>query len=374
MKVKPAGIIGKPFAEFFCANNSWVADKIKEVEAENTSFEMLDAEMTFDGERVSVNVTIQPLMSTEGKKLGAMLMLEDISAEKRMKSTMSRYMDPGIAARLMGSGKEEDILGGKSAVATIMFTDIRGFTPITESLGAQGTVGFLNDYFTLMVEEISKLDGMLDKFIGDAIMACFGLPIPHDDDEDRAVRAAVNMVRSLWAWNIERKSKGQLPADMGIGLNTDEVVSGNIGSPKRMNYTLIGDGVNLAARLESACKQYGARILISENTFRKLKGTYRIRDIDDVVVIGKSEPVGVHEVLDYHTDESFPNLMDVVNHFREGRKHYRAGHWDKAAHAFEECLKANDSDKLSKVYIERCAMLKAEPPREWDGVWRLTSK
>ena len=119
-----------------------------------------------------------------------MLMLEDISTEKRMKSTMSRYMDPGIAAQLMGSGEQEDILGGKSAVATVMFTDIRGFTPITESLGAQGTVGFLNDYFTLMVEEIAKLDGMLDKFIGDAIMAAFGLPIPHDDDEDRAVRAA----------------------------------------------------------------------------------------------------------------------------------------------------------------------------------------
>ena len=374
MKVNPAEIIEKPFAEFFGGANSWVADRIKEVEASNASFEMLDSEMEFSGEKVSVNVTIQPLMSAEEKKLGSMLMLEDISAEKRMKSTMARYMDPGIAARLMGSGREEDILGGKSAVATIMFTDIRGFTPITESLGAQGTVGFLNDYFTLMVEEISKLDGMLDKFIGDAIMACFGLPIPHDDDEDRAVRAAVNMVRSLWAWNVERKSKGQLPADMGIGLNTDEVVSGNIGSPKRMNYTLIGDGVNLAARLESACKQYGARILISENTFRKLKGTYRIRDIDDVIVIGKSEPVGVYEVLDYHTDETFPNLMDVVNHFREGRKHYRAGHWDKATRAFEECLKANENDKLSKVYIERCATLKAEPPAEWDGVWRMTKK
>ena len=262
--------------------------------------------MAFDGEKVSVNVTIEPLVSTEGKKLGSMIMLEDISAEKRMKSTMARYMDPGIAAQLMGSGKEDDILGGKSAVATIMFTDIRGFTPITESLGAQGTVGFLNDYFTLMVEEISKPDGMLDKFIGDAIMACFGLPIPHDDDEDRAARTAINMIKSLWAWNVERKAKGQLPADMGIGLNTDEVVSGNIGSPKRMNYTLIGDGVNLAARLESACKQYGARILISENTFKKLKGTYRIRDIDDVVVIGKSEPVGVYEILDYHDDDDVP--------------------------------------------------------------------
>ena len=374
MKVKAADIIDKPFAEFFTGANAWVVEKSKEVQENTTSFEMMDAEMEFKGEKATVNVTLQPLMSTEGKKLGAMLMLEDISTEKRMKSTMSRYMDPGIAAQLMGSGKQEDILGGKSAMATIMFTDIRGFTPITESLGAQGTVGFLNDYFTLMVEEISKQDGMLDKFIGDAIMAAFGLPMPHDDDEDRAVRAAINMIKSLWNWNIERKSKGQLPADMGIGLNTDEVVSGNIGSPKRMNYTLIGDGVNTAARLESACKQYGARILISDNTFKKLKGTYRVRDIDDVVVIGKSLPVGVYEVLDYHSDETFPNLMDVVNHFREGRKHYKVAHWDQAIRSFQECLKANDKDKLSKTYIERCEMLKAETPKDWDGVWRMTSK
>ncbi len=374
MKVKAADIISKKFSEFFGGANSWVAEKVKEIEETNASFEMMDAEMEFGGQKASVNIALQPLMSAEGKKLGEMLMLEDISAEKRMKSTMSRYMDPGIAARLMGSGQQEDILGGKSQLATIMFTDIRGFTPITESLGAQGTVGFLNDYFTLMVEEISKLDGMLDKFIGDAIMAAFGLPIPHDDDEDRAVRASINMIKSLWHWNIERKSKGQLPADMGIGLNTDEVVSGNIGSPKRMNYTLIGDGVNLAARLESACKQYGARILISDNTFKKLKGTYRIRDIDDVVVIGKTQPVGVYEVLDYHTDETFPNLMEVVNHFKDGRKHYRAGNWDKAVLSFQECLKANDHDKLSKVYIERCELMKAEPPSDWGGVWRMTSK
>jgi adenylate cyclase len=372
MQVREEDILSIPFAEFFIGANGWVAEKIQETG--DGIFELMDAEMEFGGQKVSVNLTVQPLVSTDGKMLGSMVMLEDISAEKRMKSTMSRYMDPGIAARLMESGKQEDILGGKSAVATIMFTDIRGFTPITESLGAQGTVGFLNDYFTLMVEEISKVDGMLDKFIGDAIMAAFGLPIPHDDDEDRATRAAIAMIKTLWTWNIERKARGQLPADMGIGINTDEVVSGNIGSPKRMNYTLIGDGVNLAARLESACKQYGARILISENTFRKLKGTYRIRDIDDVVVKGKTKPVGVYEVLDYHNDETFPNLMDVVNHFREGRKHYRAANWDGAIRAFEECLKANEQDKLSRIYIERCELLKAAPPPDWDGVWRMTSK
>ncbi len=374
LKVEAADILSKPFAEFFTGANGWVADKVREAGESNASFEMMDAEMEFDGQKASVNVTIQPLLSTEGKKLGAMLMLEDISTEKRMKSTMSRYMDPGIAAQLMESGRQDDILGGKSAVATIMFTDIRGFTPITESLGAQGTVGFLNDYFTLMVEEISRQDGMLDKFIGDAIMAAFGLPIAHDDDEDRATRAAIAMIKTLWTWNVERKAKGLLPADMGIGINTDEVVSGNIGSPKRMNYTLIGDGVNLAARLESACKQYGARILISDNTFRKLRGTYRIRDIDDVVVKGKTQPVGVYEVLDYHTDDTFPHLMDVVNHFREGRKHYRAGSWDRAIRSFNECLAANDGDKLSKVYIDRCELLKANPPVDWDGVWRMTSK
>ncbi len=374
MKIRAADILGKSFGEFFVDANAWVAAKIKEVAETNISFEMMDAEMEFDGRQVSCNATIQPLVTLEGKRLGTMLMVEDISAEKRMKSTMSRYMDPGIAAQLMGSGKQDELLGGRSAVATIMFTDIRGFTPITESLGAQGTVGFLNDYFTLMVEEISKLDGMLDKFIGDAIMAAFGLPIPHDDDEDRAVRASINMVKTLWNWNIERKAKGQLPADMGIGLNTDEVVSGNIGSPKRMNYTLIGDGVNLAARLESSCKQYGARIVISDNTFKKLKGTYRVRDIDEVVVVGKTQPIGVYEVLDYHSDETFPNLMDVVNHFREGRKHYKVAHWDQAIRSFQECLKANDKDKLSKTYIERCEMLKAETPKDWDGVWRMTSK
>ncbi len=264
--------------------------------------------------KVSVNVTVQPLVSQEEhggtKNIGTMLMIEDVSGEKRMKSTMSRYMDPRLADQLLAGG--EDLLGGKSVVATVLFSDVRSFTTITEELGAQGTVTLLNEYFTLMVDCIQKHGGMLDKFIGDAIMAVFGLPLPHEDDEDRALRASIGMMAELRKWNAERAAAGKKPVEIGVGLNTDNIVSGNIGSPKRMDYTVIGDGVNLASRLESACKQYGAGILISENTYKRLKGTYRVRDVDLVVVKGKTEPVAVFEVLDYHTEESFPNLTDFL--------------------------------------------------------------
>jgi adenylate cyclase len=321
---------------------------------------------------VRLGINVQPLMSAEGKKLGSMVMIEDISSEKRMKSTMARYMDPGLADQLLASGAEA--LGGRSVPVTILFSDVRGFTTLSENLGPQGIVSVLNEYFTIMVDCITREGGMLDKFIGDAIMAEFGLPVPHDDDEDRAVRAAISMMRDMNTWNAQRASNGLLTIDMGIGLNTGEVVSGNIGSPKRMDYTVIGDGVNLAARLESACKQYAAHILVSENTIKKLKGTYRTREVDLVVVKGKTLPVGVHEVLDYHTDESFPNMMDCVNQFRAGIKHYRDGNWDRAIGGFQEALKANASDKLSHIYIERCEHLKAEPPEKWDGVYVMKSK
>jgi len=226
-----------------------------------------------------------------------------------------------------------------------------------------------------MVDCILQDGGMLDKFIGDAIMAVFGLPIPHDDDEDRAVRASISMLNHLKEWNRERVKECKKPVRIGIGLNTDTVVSGNIGSPKRMDYTLIGDGVNLASRLESACKQYFAQILISENTYKKLRGTYRTRDIDRVIVKGKTAPVNIYEVLDYHDDETFPNMMEAVNYFNEGIRNYRGARFDKSAKLFSEALRLNPEDKLARMYIERCELLIKQPPEgEWDGVWKMTSK
>ena len=320
-----------------------------------------------------MNLTLQPLLSAEQKRIGTLLLLENISNEKRLKSTMSRYMDPGIAAQMLASGAE--MLGGKSVMATILFSDIRSFTTITEQLGAQGTVALLNEYFTLMVDCIQREDGMLDKFIGDAIMAAFGIPVGHEDDTDRAVRTAIAMMRELSLWNRQRVAEGKLPVDIGIGLNTDNVVSGNIGSKKRMDYTIIGDGVNLAARLESACKQYGAHILISEFTNKMLRSTYYSRELDLVVVKGKTKPVAIHEILDYHTEESYPNMIDALRYFRSGLVKYRQMKWQDAIGEFREVLALNDHDKAALMYIGRCEHFIATPPSEnWDGVWVMESK
>ncbi len=328
----------------------------------------------FRAGKLSANVSVLPLRNSEGKALGSMLMIEDISNEKRMKSTMTRYMDPGVADQLLSDTSGEELLGGKSSEITVLFSDIRSFTTISEALGAQGTVKMLNEYFTIMVDCITRQGGMLDKFIGDAIMAGFGIPVSYPDNEDRALRAALSMITELWEWNKLRAARGQPPLEHGIGLNTGQIVSGNIGSPKRMDYTMIGDAVNLASRLESATKQYHARILISQFTRAKLRGTYRMRDVDLVIVKGKTEPVGVHEVLDYHTDESFPNLMDVVNQFNAGVKEYRKGDFTRALGYFNEALKANAHDELSTLYVERCNILLKAPPKDWNGVWVLGSK
>lgn len=368
-------VTNKPLADLLGEDSAWVPEQVERARTAEDALSLPDATVTLAGTSRSVNATFMPLRAADAEKsLGSMLMFEDISTEKRMKSTMARYMDPVIAAQML-ENDGRDLLGGVNAEATIMFTDVRGFTTITEEYGAQGTVNFLNTYFSLMVECISQEGGMLDKFIGDAIMACFGLPVPHDDDPDRAVRTAISMIRTLHTWNNERRDQGLKTIDMGVGLNTDTVVSGNIGSPKRMDYTVIGDGVNLASRLESACKSYSARILASESTVSQLKGTYRMRDIDLVVVKGKTQPVRVFEILDYYTPESFPNLGDVVGYFNDGMQSYRAGNWDQALGRFTKCLDLNPNDQLSATYVQRCKTLQASPPSApWDGIWVMKDK
>ena len=372
-RARSRDVIDHPAAELFSGSSSWLAERLSQVRSDGEPASLEDVELDIEGHPTSANINLLPLRSVGGEAMGSMLMIEDISQEKRMKGTMARYMDPLIADSLMHEGA--NALGGQESEATVLFSDIRGFTTFTESLGAQGTVSLLNAYFSLMVDCLQQEGGILDKFIGDAVMAVFGLPRPGNDDADRAVRTALAMLTSLQGFNHGREQEGLLPIRIGIGLHTDAVVSGNIGSPKRMNYTVIGDGVNLAARLESACKQYGAQLLISESTRSRLRGTYRMREADRVVVKGKTEPVVIHELLDFQNEASFPAAVEVLGHYRDGLERYRAARFQEAIRCFRQALALHPQDRLSSLYAERCSHYLSNPPGDdWDGIWVLKEK
>ena len=376
VKISSEENLGKPLSDVLDEQNSWLVDQVNKVRETGETENLEDADLiTGDGSQVSANIALQPMISGEGENIGALILVEDISSEKRVRSTMSRYMDPQLANQLLEEGDGQAMLGGKAAEATVLFTDIRSFTTIAEALGPQDTVSMLNEYFEIMVACITDAGGMLDKFIGDAMMAGFGVPLPTEDAADAAVRSSIAMISELRKWNADRLKTDKMPVGMGVGVNTDNVVTGNIGSSKRMDFTMIGDGVNLAARLEGSCKTYGAQIIISEFTQTKLKGIYALRELDRIVVKGKTEPVSIFEVLDFHDDETFPARMDVVGHFTEGLAHYRNTKFDDAIKSFKAALDANSEDVPSKLYIERCELFKkSPPPKDWSGEWVMTEK
>ena len=373
-KARDSDIVGRLAPEFFTQQNAWIEEKIAKVVATDKPEVTMDTEVTLnERDKVSVNLTAVPLKGAKGEKFGTMLVFEDITSEKRVKSTMSRYMAKELAEKLIASGGEA--LGGVCQTASVLFSDIRSFTSLSEALGPQETVAMLNEYFTVMVDCVFREGGILDKFIGDAMMALFGVPFKKEDDADRAVKTGVAMLRELKALNDRRTAAGKRQIHIGIGINTDEVVSGNIGSMKRMDYTAIGDGVNLASRLESSCKTYGASLIISEFTKESLSLDFKMREIDKVVVKGKTEPVAIFEVLEQYDEDTFPNVSEVIQVFNQALKSYRLQDWQGGLKAFQDVLQLNPNDLLSQMYISRCQHFLANPPGEdWNGVWVMTTK
>lgn len=367
-------IIGISADEYFSGKNAWIIENIDRVIETGKPYLAMDAEFFIsDGKKVSVNLMVVPLINIKNESIGSMLVFEDITKEKRLKSTMARYMTKELAEKLLEAG--DAMLGGQAQVATVLFSDIRSFTAISERVGAQETVSMLNEYFTVMVDIIFNYGGILDKYIGDAIMAVFGVPFMTGEDADHAVMAAVDMLRALRDFNRERAKIGKSPINIGVGINTDEIVAGNIGSMKRMDYTVIGDGVNLASRLEGANKYYGTSLLISEFTFQNLKGKYMYREVDRLRVKGKAQPVSMYEILDYHDEHSFKNLKDVIGIYHEGMVLYRETKWNECIARFEKALSLNPNDNLTRICIERCEyFLKNPPEKDWDGVWTMTEK
>lgn len=370
----PEILIGQDTATVFGGRKGWVTTQVTDLLRTGTIDNLLDVDLQFDdGTSASVNLTVVPLRDGDDAIIGGMLILEDITNEKRVKSTMARYMTREIAEQLMEAG--EDALGGRSQTATVLFSDIRRFTSISEELGARDTVTMLNEYFTEMIEVIFKNKGILDKYIGDAIMAVFGTPFPTANDTDNAIIVANRMIEVLRELNGRRRNEGKMPIDIGVGLSTGDLISGNIGSPKRMDYTVIGDTVNLAARLESATKYYGVPVLASEFTVAESNGQHQFRELDLIVVKGKTAPVAVYEALGHHNPDTFINMQATLAAFEQGLKLYRQCAWDAALTEFERAVELRPGDGPSTLYLERCAHYRDNPPPpDWRGVWEMTSK
>ncbi|MFT5448613.1 MAG: adenylate cyclase [Gammaproteobacteria bacterium] len=374
LRVDAQDVLGAAANKVFGTGNEWILESVQKVVARRVVESVLDRTLcTHDQQHIPVNLTVAPLADTQGEALGETLILEDITQDKRMRATMARYMTAEVAEQVLAEG--DSALGGRSTAATVLFSDIEGFSAIAERLGPQDTVSMLNEYFTEMVEVVFEYNGILDKYIGDAIMAVFGTPYPSPDDADNAVRVAIRMQQVLADLNRVRRESGRPSFEVRIGINSGDVVVGNIGSSRRMDYTVIGDGVNTAARLESANKQLGTRILISGSTRESLRGDYRLRELDLIRVKGRVAPVPIYEVRGL-CDESAPtNELRLLEAFCEAQVSYRKREWSLAIAHFERALALDPTDQPSAL-LRRRAMhhLDFEPHEDWDGVWSLTEK
>lgn len=367
-------LVGQTAESVFGNTNPWIVKSLDYVAQTGKPDFHADVDLRRrDGQSVSVNLNVAQLLSIENEPSGYMLVLEDITREKRVRTTMARYMAKEVVDRLLEQG--EEALAGASQEATVLFSDIRRFTTIAERLGTRMTVTLLNEYFTEMVEVIFNNGGILDKYIGDAIMAVFGAPVQNPFDADNALKAANDMLRALRQINTRRAKEGQEQFEIGIGLSTGEVMAGNIGSVKRMEYTVIGDTVNLAARLESATKHYGVTILVSEATVARLASRADLREIDLVRAKGFSRPALIYEATAHFPEQVRAQLARLMPVYQEGFHHYRRRRWGEAIACFEEALKRRPGDGPSQLHLDRCRYYRDNPPPDaWDGVWTMTEK
>ncbi|MGC4121865.1 MAG: adenylate/guanylate cyclase domain-containing protein [Myxococcales bacterium] len=263
-------------------------------------------------------------------------------------------------------------LGGERRVLTAMFSDIRGFTTLSERLDPLQLVKFLNTHLSAMTEAVLAQGGLLDKYIGDALMAFFGAPMPHPDHADRALSAALAMHQALGALNAGPFKELGLTVKIGVGLNTGEMVVGNMGSERRVNYTIAGDAVNLASRLEGLTKAYGVFCLVGDATRKAASAAFVFRELDLVQVKGKTEAVAIHELVAgpggalarYEDGEAFA----------QGLAAWRAGRFGEARRAFEAFAAKNPDDRVAPMYLERLAALGPSAPVGWSGVFVHTAK
>jgi len=294
--------------------------------------------------------------------------------EKRfIKTAFGQFLSPVVVDQLVENPSLLK-LGGESKELTAFFSDLAGFSTISEKLSPEELVELLNNYLTEMTDIILKYDGTVDKFEGDAIIAFFGAPVPYEDHALRACRVAIEMQQRLKEMRAEWKAQGKHELFMRIGVSTGKMVIGNMGSKTRMDYTMMGDSVNLASRLEGVNKQYNTEIMISEFTYEKVKEDMEVRELDRIRVMGKTEPIKIYEVLG-GKGEMNPKIGAILPLFKKGIQYYANRKWEEALACFEKILQINEHDGPSLTYRKRCMDYQFQPPQDnWDGVYEMLSK
>jgi len=295
--------------------------------------------------------------------------------EKRfIKGAFSQYLAPAVVEQLT-KNPEMLKLGGERKELTAFFSDLAGFSAISESLSPDQLVELLNDYLTEMTDILLHHKGTVDKFEGDAIISFFGAPVNDDHHALNSCLAALDMQKRLKELRAGWKKEGKHELFMRIGLNTGIMVVGNMGSKSRMDYTMMGDSVNLAARLEGVNKQYMTFTMISEFTYEQAKDHIEIRELDSIRVVGKKQPVKIYELLG-RTGEMDDAIREILPKFQEGLEHYKNKQWEDSINCFEHILEgSHDIDGPSLVYFERCLTFQNYPPDDdWDGVFSLRVK
>jgi adenylate cyclase len=293
--------------------------------------------------------------------------------KKFIRDAFSTYLAPSVVTQIIQS-PEKLVLGGEDRVITAFFSDIQGFTSISEKLNPTEIVELLNEFLTEMTDVILSHEGTVDKFEGDAIIAFFGAPNMLKDHAARACKACIDMQKRLVELRAKWKAENRPELKMRIGLSTGSAVVGNMGSKNRMDYTMMGDTVNTAARLEGVNKMYGTYTMISDSTYMPAKDEIFVRELDTVHVVGKEEPVGVYELLGY-PGEIDGDLRSLVEQYTQGLAAYRNQSWDEAIDHFSASLSINSLDGPSQTMLNRCRDFKVTPPgTDWDGAFTMTTK
>jgi len=292
--------------------------------------------------------------------------------KRQIKNAFQFYLSKSVVDEVLDDPSKL-ALGGEKRVCTVLFSDIRGFTTISERLAPEKLTALLNEYLTPMTNIVFKHEGTLDKYMGDAIMAIFGAPVAHPDHAARSCLTALEMMVMLGELHPKWREQGLPELDIGIGVNTGPMSVGNMGSKVRFDYTVMGDNVNLGSRLEGINKQYGTNVIISEYTYNYAKEAIYARELDSVRVKGKREPVKIYELLGSGTPTD--NHQQVMDHFHEALTLYRNQKWEDAIKLFTHVRSIKKDDFTSGVYISRCDSMRKQPPgTEWDGVFTMTTK